>query len=83
MKNKDTDKDFSLLKDCAFLILIAISPLICEHFLHGPEGQYDEGMHSDYSIQCENGWMYKQRYRNVYPVLNSDGTHARCGTKVY
>lgn len=80
---KKEKKDFGILKFCTFIILVAISPLVCERVFHGPEGKYDEGVHLDYSIVCENGWMYKRQYRNIYPVLNTDGTHARCGTKVY
>lgn len=46
---------------------------------------YEEGMHFDYSIECENGFVYKSmgRYRGTIQVLNSDGTPLKCGDKIY
>lgn len=44
---------------------------------------YEVGMHADYSIICEEGFVYKvlDRHRGTIPVLNSDGTPLKCGQK--
>lgn len=45
---------------------------------------YEEGMHFDYSIKCENGFVYKSvSHRGTIQVLNSDGTPLKCGHKIY
>jgi hypothetical protein len=46
---------------------------------------YEEGMHFDYSIECENGFVYKTlpHRRGTIQVMNSDGTPLRCGHKIY
>lgn len=44
---------------------------------------YEEGMHLNYSIKCENGFVYKQIDRGTIQVLNSDGTPLKCGQKIY
>ena len=48
---------------------------------------YEEGMHLDYSIQCENGFVYKVQgtmlSSRAIQVLNSDGTPLRCGQKIH
>ncbi len=46
---------------------------------------YSEGMHWDYSITCDCGFVYKSLSgrRGTILVLNSDGTPLRCGKKRY
>lgn len=46
---------------------------------------YDEGMHWDYSIFCENGFKYKSmdHHRGTILLLNSDGTPLKCNAKKY
>ena len=44
---------------------------------------YDVGMHWDYTILCENGFIYKQMRHGTIPILNSDGTPLVCGKKIY
>jgi hypothetical protein len=46
---------------------------------------YREGMHWDYSIACEGGFIYKtlDHHRGTILILNSDGTPLRCGKKIY
>jgi len=46
---------------------------------------YSEGIHWDYSISCQDGFLYKSldNHRGTIPVLNSDGTRLRCGKKRY
>ena len=46
---------------------------------------YEEGMHWNYSIECENGFVYKclEHRKGTIQVLNSDGTPLRCGEKIH
>ena len=46
---------------------------------------YEEGMHMDYSIKCENGFVIKilESKEGAIQVLNSDGTPLKCGKKIY
>jgi len=46
---------------------------------------YEIGIHLDYTIRCENGFIYKQlnRCNGVIQIFNSDGTPLRCGEKIY
>lgn len=61
-----------------FLLFIAFK---CEQ----SKDPYEEGVHWDYSIECENGFVYKSldHRRGTIQVLNSDGTPLRCGEKIY
>jgi hypothetical protein len=51
----------------------------------GKSDPYEEGMHWDYSITCEGGFIYKSldHHRGTILILNSDGTPLRCGKKRY
>lgn len=44
---------------------------------------YDVGIHWDYSVICENGFIYKQMRHGTIQILNSDGTPLVCGEKIY
>lgn len=46
---------------------------------------YSEGLHWDYQIIYENGFVYKQldRGRGTIQILNSDGTPLKAGHKIY
>jgi hypothetical protein len=45
---------------------------------------YEEGMHFDYTITCENGFVYKSMpHRGTIQVFNSDGTPLKCKHKIY
>ena len=73
-----------------FLLLcaaFAVFMLACCAWLYIPgyeDDPYSEGMHWDYKIRCENGFIYKVRHREgAIQVLNSDGTPLRCGEKIY
>lgn len=66
-----------------FLIVIALLIICkgCDTWVHDGN-PYDEGMHFDYKIRCENGFVYKVRSREgTIQILNSDGTPLRCGEK--
>jgi len=60
-----------------FLYLVAY----CE----SKKDPYEEGSHWNYSIECENGFVYKSldQRRGTIQVLNSDGTPLKCGEKIY
>jgi len=49
------------------------------------EEPYREGMHFDYSIKYENGFVYKTlpQGRGTIQVLNSDGTPLKEGKNIY
>jgi len=46
---------------------------------------YEEGMHLDYKIEVENGFVYKvlDQRRGTIQIMNSDGTPLRDGKKIY
>ena len=46
---------------------------------------YEIGMHMDYNIHCESGFVYKtlSGRRGTIQILNSDGTPLKCGQKKY
>jgi hypothetical protein len=62
----------------ALMILLVFIGKSCE-----PDDPYAAGMHWDYSIECENGFVYKIKNRAAIQVLNSDGTPLKCGHKIY
>jgi hypothetical protein len=71
-----------------FTFLISCIAIILFGFAIYRESQidkYKEGLHLDYSIECENGFVYKNlgHYRGTIQVLNSDGTPLKCGKKIY
>ena len=67
-----------------FVAFISIPFFIATQCEQGKE-PYEEGIHWDYSIKCENGFVYKlmSRNRGTIQVLNSDGTPLKCGHKIY
>lgn len=64
-----------------FLIFMAIG-IGCQH-CDSKRDPYEVGSHWDYSIECENGFVYKIKHRAAMQVFNSDGTPLRCGKKIY
>jgi hypothetical protein len=44
---------------------------------------YEEGMHTNYRIICENGFVYKYQHGATMQIFNSDGTPLKCGKKIY
>ena len=67
------------------LVGLAIGILLIAGYCESKKDPYEEGMHMDYSITCENGFVYKSldHRRGTFQVLNSDGTPLRCGEKIY
>ena len=64
-----------------FILLIAVMFFIAKSCV--PSDPYEQGMHWDYSIECENGFVYKVKNRAAMQIFNSDGTPLRCGHKIY
>lgn len=62
-----------------FLIFIGCA------YLDSKRDPYEIGTHFNYSISCENGFVYKtlSHKRGTIQVLNSDGTPLKCGEKIY
>ena len=64
---------------------VTLSLLILAGYCESKKSPYEEGMHFDYSIECENGFVYKVlgHRRGTIQVMNSDGTPLRCGEKIH
>jgi hypothetical protein len=71
------------MKGCLFIGFIAITLLVVAEYFESTKDPYEEGMYLNYSIKCENGFVYKQIDRGTIQVLNSDGTPLKCGEKIY
>ena len=67
-----------------FIAFITIPMMIAVKCEQGKD-PYEKGMHFNYSIECENGFVYKcmGRDKGTIQVLNSDGTPLKCGEKIY
>lgn len=78
---KDTLKT-GCLNMFGFILLVAVMMSI-GFYCESKKDPYEEGTHMDYSIHCENGFVYKIKNRASIQVLNSDGTPLRCGQKIY
>lgn len=63
------------------VFFIAVMCLFKECDLKDP---YSVGAHWDYSISCQDGFMYKSLAgRGTILILNSDGSPLKCGQKHY
>jgi hypothetical protein len=71
------------MKILLFIFFIAISIITIAEYCESKKDPYEIGIHLDYSIKCENGFVYKQHNRGIIQVLNSDGTPLKCGKKIY
>lgn len=71
------------MKNLLFLILFVILLFGVGLYCESKKDPYEIGTHWDYSIVCENGFIYKQTRRGTIQVLNSDGTPLKCGKKIY
>lgn len=65
------------------LLAFAILSLVLIFWYEEGRDPYEMGMHADYSIICESGFVYKvlSHRRGTIQVLNSDGTPLKCGQK--
>lgn len=73
------------LGNILFFIAFIIIPMFIAVKCEQGKDPYEEGIHFDYSIKCENGFVYKSLggNRGTIQVLNSDGTPLKCGEKIY
>ena len=72
------------MKNFILAALVLISVVVLISYRESQRDPYEEGMHSNYSIHCENGYVYKSldQRRGTIQILNSDGTPLRCGEKI-
>jgi hypothetical protein len=68
----------TLLGFVLFIAVIFSIALCCQ-----PENPYEVGMHWDYHISCENGFVYKIKHGAAMQIFNSDGTPLKCGHKIF
>ena len=54
-------------------------------WMESKKDPYQVGVHWSYSIECENGYVYKvlDQKRGTMQIFNSDGTPLKCGQKIY
>jgi len=71
------------MKTLLGIFLVVTLFLVTFSYLETKKDPYEEGMHLDYSIICENGFVYKQVNRGTIQVFNSDGTPLKKGHKTY
>jgi hypothetical protein len=73
------------MKTLLGLFGLSIGLLVLAGYCENQKDPYEEGMHLNYSIECENGFVYKvlEHRKGTIQVLNSDGTPLKCGEKIY
>lgn len=71
------------MKNVLLFFLIVVLLVSLELYCESKKDPYEVGSHWDYTIICENGFIYKQTRRGTIQVLNSDGTPLKCGKKIY
>jgi len=71
------------MRSMLFLILLAFGLTFLGIYCESKKDPYEIGMHWDYNIVCENGFIFKQNRYGIIQVLNSDGTPLKCGEKIY
>jgi len=74
-----------VLRNITFFVALIAIPCFIATKCEQSKDPYEEGAHWDYSIECENGFVYKSlgNRRGTIQVLNSDGTPLKCGEKIY
>lgn len=73
------------MKTLIGIFLFMVTSVTAGLYMESKKSPYEEGMHWNYSINCENGFVYKtlDNRRGTIQVLNSDGTPLKCGNKIY
>lgn len=71
------------MKNVLLFFLIVVLLVSLGLYCESKKDPYEVGSHWDYTIICENGFIYKQTRRGTIQVLNSDGTPLKCGKKIY
>lgn len=69
------------------IVILSICLIFLEIYYEKNRYPYEEGVHLGYSIEIENGFVYKIKGNGFssrsIQVLNSDGTPLRYGHKIY
>jgi hypothetical protein len=71
------------MKTMGYLVLFSVGSVLLGTYCESHKDPYEIGLHWDYSIICENGFIYKQMKYGIIPIVNSDGTPLKCGEKIY
>lgn len=73
------------MREILAIIAIMITLLLVGKYCESRKEPYDIGSHFNYTILCENGYIYKvlEHNKGVIQILNSDGTPLKCGEKIY
>jgi hypothetical protein len=71
------------MRNMLIFVLFASFLLFLAAYCESKKDPYEEGSHMDYTIICENGFVYKEKHRAILQVFNTDGTPLRCGHKIY
>jgi hypothetical protein len=73
------------MKTLLGMFVLAIGLLVLAGYCESKKDPYEPGMHFNYSIECDNGFVYKvlDHRRGTIQIFNSDGTPLRCGEKIY
>lgn len=71
------------MRNVLLFILFIFTLTFCGLWCESKKDPYEVGSHWDYSIVCENGFVYKRIRHGTIQVLNSDGTPLKCGKKIY
>ncbi len=73
------------MRTMLLIVLFALTLVSFGLYCESKKDPYEEGSHWSYSIQCENGFVYKtlDHHRGTIQVLNSDGTPLKCGEKIH
>ena len=73
------------MKTMIGIVILAITLVFLGSYFESNKDPYEEGMYWNYSIQCENGFVYKvlDQRRGTIQILNSDGTPLKCGEKIH
>ena len=73
------------LRNITFFVAFITIPIFIAIKCEQGKDPYEPGSHLNYTIECENGFVYKtlSDRRGTIQVLNSDGTLLKCGEKIY
>lgn len=73
------------MKSMLLLILLACGLTFLGLYCESKKDPYEIGMHWNYSITCENGFIFKilDQRRGTIQIFNSDGTPLKCGERIY
>jgi len=65
------------IKEMRLLFIIAIIMLLYAAYKGKPNNTKP---HNNYIIVCKDGLQYEMRNNKPFPLLNTDGTQAKCDT---